>query len=365
MSSHKPGKIENGQDGLVFASALRDCLAFGLGMVDASGNSVVFNREAERMLGLPSAGGKIPLDSLPAPLPQTLRKVLSAGQTPSFGISLIVEATLPNRGPVTLSWGVQALPTETEVTGRVLVVRDLTPVRRIEQKIWRLDQLASLGTLSASMAHEIKNALVAGKTFIDLLLERHQDNELVDIVRREMARIDSIVSRMLNFVGQTKMAFTQVNLHESLEHSLRLAQPQLDSKAILLTRSFLASPEMVEGDDHELQQAFVNLFLNALEAMERNGTLAVATETVSADTVVNGSTACSTQLRVIIRDTGAGIAPQDLERLFEPFFTTKPAGTGLGLPITQRIIHEHHGDIEVESCIGEGTTFRITLPTVG
>jgi two-component system sensor histidine kinase HydH len=215
------------------------------------------------------------------------------------------------------------------------------------------------------MAHEIKNALVAGKTFIDLLLERHQDNELVDIVRREMARIDSIVSRMLNFVGQTKMAFTQVNLHESLEHSLRLAQPQLDSKAILLTRSFLASPEMVEGDDHELQQAFVNLFLNALEAMERNGTLAVATETVSADTVVNGSTACSTQLRVIIRDTGAGIAPQDLERLFEPFFTTKPAGTGLGLPITQRIIHEHHGDIEVESCIGEGTTFRITLPTVG
>ena len=364
MPTHKPGQIEDRQDGLALANALRDCLVSGLALFDPQGPSLAFNREAEEMLGLASSAGQpVALDLLPVPMAQAISRLLSGGQSPS---SRQVDLTVPNRGPVTLRLGLLSLPPQKGVTALVLVLHDLTPLRRIEQKIWRLDRLAGISTLSASMAHEIKNALVAGKTFIDLLLEKHKDGELVDIVRREMARIDSIVSRMLNFVGQSRPVFAPVNLHESLEHSLRLVQSQMEDKAIALTRSFRAAPETVNGDEHELQQAFVNLFLNALEAMEPRGTLAVATEIIPSDTATNGCPPASIpQVRVTIKDTGPGIASKDMEHLFEPFFTTKLAGTGLGLPITQRIIHEHRGAIEVESQVGQGTTFNITFPAVG
>jgi two-component system NtrC family sensor kinase len=238
--------------------------------------------------------------------------------------------------------------------------------RAVEPLLRRLDRLATIGTLSASMAHEIKNALVAGKTFIDLLLEQHPDAELVGIVRRELARIDSIVNHMLKFAGPERPVFTAVSLHEVLEHSLRLVQPQLQDKAIAVNRSLQAVDEVVNGDDFQLQQAFVNLLLNALEAMGPNGRLTVETLTPesAAAPVRRSGSGLARKLLVVIQDTGAGIAPEHLGQLFEPFFTTKPQGTGLGLAITRHIIQAHGGTIEVESQLGSGTVFRIALPTL-
>src|SRR6058998_2509687 len=126
-----------------------------------------------------------------------------------------------------------------------------------EQKLRRLNRLASVGTLAASMAHEIKNALVAGKTFIDLLLEKHQDAELAEIVRRELGRIDALVSQMLKFAAPAKPAFSPVRLHDVLDHSLRLVQPQMGIKGIALRRLLQAAPDLVEADDYQLEQAFV------------------------------------------------------------------------------------------------------------
>jgi signal transduction histidine kinase len=169
---------------------------------------------------------------------------------------------------------------------------------------------------------------------------------------------------MLKFGGPARLDFGEVRLHEILEHSLRLVQPQLEGKLISLSRSFQAAPDLVQGDDCQLQQAFVNLFLNALEAMGTNGMLSVTTENIPADAASGrvGGSAELGQLRVAIRDNGAGIPQEHLGRLFEPFFTTKPSGTGLGLPITRRIILEHRGDISVESQPGNGTAFHILLP---
>ena len=248
----------------------------------------------------------------------------------------------------------------------VVVVNDLTSAKRLEQNLWRIDRLSNIGTLSASMAHEIKNALVAGKTFIDLLLEKHQDAELVEVVRRELGRIDAIVSRMLKFVGPAQPTFNEIHLHEVLERSLRLVQPQLAGKPISLNRSLQAAADQVNGDDLQLQQAFVNLFLNALEALGPGGTLTVATEVISPDAgpARAGDSAAPARLRITIQDNGAGIPPENMDRLFEPFFATKPNGTGLGLCITRRIIQEHRGELEVQSQPGEGTTFRIILPVL-
>ena len=131
----------------------------------------------------------------------------------------------------------------------------------------------------------------------------------------------------------------------------------MESKSITLERSLQAATDLIQGDDYELQQAFVNLVLNALEAMGSDGRLTVTTETVG----TNGAP----QIRITFNYTGVGIPPENMARLFEPFFTTKPSGTGLGLAITQRLIQEHQGTISVQSTPSQGTTFEIHLPAAG
>jgi signal transduction histidine kinase len=353
-----------GEDGWSFASTLRDFLPCGVILVDQQGKIGTVTDEAREMLGMGQPPQSTPgLDVLPASLRGLVREVLSSGRTVA---ARQIDLQIEGRGMVTIRVEVMPLQPATPQSGAAVVLNDLTSARRLEQSLWHLDRLANVGTLSASMAHEIKNALVAGRTFFDLLLERHQDAELVDVVRREMVRIEAIVSRMLKFVGTSAPEFTNVRLHEVLEHSLRLVQPQLTDKCISLNRSFQAAPDRVNGDDRQLQQAFVNLFLNALEAMGSNGTLTVATETLLPDaaTVARKGSAGRARLGVTVQDTGAGVLPQDLERLFEPFFTTKSNGTGLGLPITKRIIQEHQGSISVESALEKGTSFRIILPVM-
>jgi signal transduction histidine kinase len=245
----------------------------------------------------------------------------------------------------------------------ILLLRSLALRPHFEERLQQLGRLAAIGTLSASMAHEIKNALVASKTFFDLLLEKHADSELVEVVRREIARIDSLVTETLKFAKPSAQRFTSLRLHEVLAHSLRLVQTHLENKAIVLQRSFRAEPDLVRGDDHQLQQAFLNLFLNASEAMSPRGMLSVTTEVVPRNSPGEGPrVGRPAEIRVIITDDGPGIAPETLARLFEPFFTTKPNGTGLGLPIVWRIIQEHRGTISVDSQPGRGTTFQVVLP---
>jgi len=218
-----------------------------------------------------------------------------------------------------------------------------------------------LGTLSASMAHEIKNALVAGKTFLDLLLEKHEDDELTAIVRKEMDRIDSIVTQVLKYSAPARDVFAETSVHEVLDHSLRLVMPKLDSQSVQLDKSFTAQTDVIRGSNYQLQQAFVNLFLNALDAMPASGQLKIGTELIR-DSASAGQS--NGRIQIIVSDTGSGVPPEILSRLFEPFFTTKRNGTGLGLATTQRIFHEHGGTITAESSVGTGTKFIIHLPVV-
>jgi two-component system nitrogen regulation sensor histidine kinase GlnL len=347
---------------LSFADLLHDCLAAGVIHIDHKQKIASLNGQARQLLGLSSDQATLPsLAALPAALRTMVRRALSSGKSPA---DRQVRLGAGSRGPAILQASAILLQPGRKDSGAVLVLNDLTPIRQIERHIQQLDRLASVGTLAAGIAHEIKNALVAGKTFVDLLLEKHQDAELVEVVRREMGRIDTLVSRMRNFAGPERPAFREVSLHEILDHSLRVVQPQLEGKLASVNRSFLASPDVVHGDDYQLQQAFVNLCLNALEAMGPNGTLSVSTDILPAGAAPASlrAAAKTTHLRLTIQDNGTGISAEHMARLFEPFFTTKPNGTGLGLLITRRIIQEHRGVITVESEPGKGTTFRIILP---
>ncbi|MDE3099078.1 MAG: hypothetical protein KGJ88_06360 [Verrucomicrobiota bacterium] len=223
-----------------------------------------------------------------------------------------------------------------------------------EEKMRQIDRLANLGTLSAGVAHEIKNSLTAVKTFIDLLLQKAEDREMAEVVARELKRIDLLAGQILRFSVPKPPSYETVRVHEALDHCLRLLQHQIGEKAISLATDFRANPDAVEGDAAQLQQVCMNLLLNALEAMSAGGTLAVSTALAEEKT--------GRCVRVEVRDTGIGISPENLSQVFRPFFTTKKNGTGLGLAISQRIIHAHRGSIEVGSEFAKGSTFTVRLP---
>jgi signal transduction histidine kinase len=348
---------DSGESGLGFANMLRDCLLAGVIIFDADRKIATLTPEAQHILGSNTRHPLTrPLEGLPSSLAALVHEASVTGQSvPAREITLQLE----HRGVIPIRASVIALRPGTTNSGVALVLNDLTIARRFEEHLQKLDRLANAGTLAASMAHEIKNALVAGKTFVDLVLEQNPQSELAEVVRREMGRIESIVGRMLKLAAPGKATFSPVHIHSVLEHSVGLIQPQLESRAIALKQVLDARFDVVNGDENELQQAFVNLLLNAFESMGQGGTLAVRSQLVSAGA---GAATRPEQVCVIIQDSGPGILPEHMPHLFEPFFTTKPSGTGLGLAVTRRIVQEHQGHIAAESKPCEGTTFRITLP---
>ena len=335
--------------GAILGSVVADCFTTAVLMADRNGRILLCTPAAEKALRL-KAGRRV----LSPALKKLVRDCLTSDQSlPPRKISRAVKGA---QGSLAASAAPVRRGRNTEVA---IVLHDLLPLRSVEENLRRLDRLAVVGTLSASAGHEIKNALVAVKTFLDLLLEKNRDAELGGVVQREMQRIDLLVGQMMRFARPARPVFSDVRLHEVINHSLRMVQHQLDDKLISLNRSFQAAPDFVRGDDGQLEQVFVNLFINALEAMGPNGSLKVATEFVSSPFAAEKK---SPQVRVTISDTGVGVAPENIPQLFEPFFTTKQNGTGLGLPIIQRIVREHQGDISVQSELNQGTTFSILLP---
>jgi len=326
---------------------LQEYFACGVLVLDARERIAICAPEAAAHLRLDAAKlAGAPLDLLPPTLAKLIREVTASGKL-AANREIYLDDTTTLRASV--------LPVKSETI--VVLNHHSSTASGHEQNMRRLDQLASLGALSAGMAHEIKNGMVAIKTFIELLLEKNQDDELNEVVGRELKRIDGLVTQMLRLAAPRRAAFATVRVHPLLDHSLRLVQHQLNGKLISLRRDYRAETDAVHGDDAQLQQAFMNLLFNAIEAMGANGVLTVGTKIIAGEKDER-------ILRVQIQDTGTGIAPENLGRLFEPFFTTKKNGTGLGLAITRRVALEHHGAVEVRSKPGKGSTFGISLPAV-
>ncbi len=362
MSARSQFPVTGPDEGFNLVPALRDCLAPGVLVISRREQILSCTPEAERLLALPvgkAVGG--PLSLLPAALQNVIHDAFARRKASTIGELTVVFGFQPARK---FHVNVLPLPPRGEELDVVVTLTDITGFARLQQSVERLDRLATIGTLSAGMAHEIKNALVAVKTFVDLLLEKNKSDELAELVGREMNRVNTIVRQLLRFGGTTRPAHSAVRLHDVLEHSLRMVQHQLDGKLISLNRAFKATSDTVQGDDHQLEQVFVNLFLNAVDATGANGSLTVQTEFIGAAGLEVAAPQCAGQphVRITVADTGAGISPENLAQMFEPFFTTKNNGTGLGLPISRRIVQEHHGLITVESQPNKGTTFSIVLP---
>ncbi len=358
------------QNAKIYNETLLHNLTTGVIAAGANEEITVFNDEAAQLTGV--AADKVierSIDRLPAALCELLRETLRSNERIENR-----ELTLfSDEGSVTLRASSSIFHSQDgDMLGALMVLTDITALKKLELQIRRSDRLASLGTLSAGMAHEIKNPLVSIKTFAQLLPERYQDSDFRDtfsnLIGHEIDRIDSLVNQLLTFARPAKPHLKPVHVHEIIETSLQLLGHRLYQKDIKLTRSAEAKVDTIRADADQLEQVFLNFFLNAMEAMKRGGELSVSTEIRTDDQWVaaigqrNGDT--PEILRITIRDNGDGIRSEDLVHVFDPFFTTKDYGTGLGLSVVHAIVQEHGGQIEVESELGKGTAFHILLPLV-
>jgi len=246
-----------------------------------------------------------------------------------------------------------------EITGSVHVLRDITAQKQIQASLIQTEKLAALGCLAASLAHEINNPLQALRSGLRLLvnrpLEEKKRQRYLEIASREVERVIAIVERVLNFYRPSAEQRELTAINEVVDETLALAGKRLQHGRVVVRRELAAGLPPVEAVGDQLKQVFLNIVLNALEAMPDGGELTVKT----------GWEQTRQEVWIAFTDTGEGIPPENLSRIFEPFYTTRLKGTGLGLSISHGIVERHGGRIEVESEVGRGSTFTVWLPVGG
>ncbi|AKJ65334.1 ATP-binding protein [Kiritimatiella glycovorans] len=347
------------QNSKIYNDFLVEHLVTGVAATDSRGRVSIFNREAERITGVPSSAllGS-PCSELPEPLNEFMEETLATGKG-RRDCDTLIRSTADEEYHLRLGAAVITGRGEARLGG-LLVFHDVSAVHRLQQQVRRSDRLASAGTLAAGMAHEIKNPLVTIKTFTQLLPERYEDPDFrrnfSELVGHEVGRIDNTVNQLLRFARPQPPHLVPVHLQEILQRVQSLVAENMKQKGIESRTRWEASNDLIRGDASLLIQAFLNFCLNAIEAMEKGGVLSMETRNERRD----GRPA----VRVEIADTGCGIPREDVPRIFDPFFTGKDEGTGLGLPVAHGIIKDHQGEVEVRSAQGEGTSFFISFETV-
>lgn len=253
-----------------------------------------------------------------------------------------------------------------EQDGAVLIIRDLSRVRELEETLRRADQLAMLTTLAAGLAHEIKNPLGGIKGAAQLLaLELQPDSPLREYTRvmvKETERINGIIEELMDLGKPRPAIMGEVNLGRILDDIVLLQREAVRGQNVDFILSLDPSIPPVHGDEQLLTRLFLNLIKNAREAVEHDGRIDIACKISAEYHMTTPGNRPSPLVVVRIRDTGCGIPPEDLERIFTPYYSTKSRGSGLGLAICQKIVEDHRGFLKVASTPGEGTEFSVWLP---
>ncbi len=240
----------------------------------------------------------------------------------------------------------------------IVFTHDITQKKKEEAELQRANQMALVGEMAAGLAHEIKNPLAGIKVSLEVLADElelsREDQELFARVIKETDRMEKLLKGLLNYARPPQLQCERFDLHKLLDNTIKnlsLRSKTAAGQEVVFNKNYAADIPAVEADSAQLQQVFLNILLNALEAMPQGGRLEVTTERSTPD-----------QLAISIRDSGNGIPPNTLANIFQPFITTKTRGTGLGLAISKRIIEEHSGSITATNGADGGAIFSITLP---
>jgi two-component system NtrC family sensor kinase len=236
-------------------------------------------------------------------------------------------------------------------------------LKQSQDTLRRADRLSSLGLLTAGLAHEIRNPLVAIRTFTQLLPERYDDAEFREgfqgLALKEVDRICGLINDLLSFARPSRPNVAEENMNDVVDGIARILETEAKEKSVEIIRDFGLNLPRVWIDREQMKQVFMNLILNAIQAMREGGSIFISTRLTSKEEAGRSGQF----VQVEIRDTGVGIPSENLDHIFDPFFTNKDEGSGLGLSISHQIVQEHGGYVTVESKVGVGTAFFINLPT--
>lgn len=257
----------------------------------------------------------------------------------------------------------QHLSLSGEAIGKIIIFRDLTRVYRIQEEMLKMDRLVSLGKLASGIAHEIRNPLAGIKTTAQALGEEMAKDdpkrEYLNRITKEIDRLNELLKTFFSFAKPQTLLLVPCHIKEIINAIIPFLIKEIADKGIQFVESYHPQLPRIRVDKIQMHQAFLNLFLNAIQAMPYGGELKI-----EANPVILPSPEGSKQnfIKVVVSDSGKGIPPQILPKIFDPFFTTKPKGIGLGLSITYQIIKKHGGTIKVHSQWEKGTSFTINLP---
>ncbi|HSE06123.1 MAG TPA: ATP-binding protein [Methylomirabilota bacterium] len=333
-------------------------MASGVIAVDASGHLSLSNPAAERLTGMRlRRRPTFSYNELPLALAGPLRETLAEGKAyTQLETSLqTLDGTL-----LPLVYSTASLQDKNGTThGALIVFSDLSRLKELEREKHRAERLASFGSLASGVAHEIKNPLVAIRTFAELLPERFADVDFRDdfskVVVREIDRIDNLVARLRGIASAPQHQTGSVDLRHPISDTLKLLRGQLEQTRTTVKHMIEDDAPFVTIEDAQLKQLFLNIFQNALEAMGHGGELSIRI----ARTTAPGPA----WIRVEVSDTGPGMPESVRTHAFDPFFTTKPTGSGLGLAICRSIVDAHRGTIRAENnAATSGTTIIVELP---
>ena len=338
-----------------FKDLVFESVGTGLIAVDREKTITAFNQTAARITGVPVARAMgrpwhavfADVVSLPA-----IEATLDTGH----GAATRHELTLPREPgtgtPVRMTFS-PLMGGDGERLGLICTCEDLSAIRAMEERLRHADRLATLGRLSANMAHEIRNPLASLTGAIEVLASQGPAGELrerlANIVLKESGRLNAILRDFLEYARPAPLARSRVNVCETIDEVLVLLEHRAPAGSLKIVRD-LPDSLLWDVDPQQFRQAIWNLCLNAVQAMPDGGDLRVSAS------VVDGS------LVVRIEDSGDGIGGNDVAHVFEPFFSTKPGGSGLGLALVHRIVKDHGGEVDLESTVGAGSTFTLRIP---
>lgn len=347
-----------------------DSVDDGVVVLDIQGLVTLLNPAAEEMIGISRRqANKVHFSDLfrgEDILLDMVHKTAQSGMTISDHENIVLRQA-GRHVPVSATTS-PMMKADGERIGTILILRDLTNIRELEEAVRQGDRLSSLGALAAGLAHEIKNPLGGIKGAAQLLeMELPDHPELHDYTRvmlKEVQRVNHIVEELLELASPRKLEMAKVNLHKILGDILLLQKRTVGGDRINFLQQFDPSIPPILADESLLTQLFLNLIKNAMEAVGTAGQIQVKSRILSDYSMMPKGEERSRLVAIEICDNGPGIPKQDLDHLFTPFYTTKAKGTGLGLAICQKIVAEHRGMIKVESEPGKGTTFVVMLPLI-
>jgi hypothetical protein len=349
-----------------FNENILESLDDGLLVVDLNDRVVRWNTALEQMYGVPRAEavGRGLHDLFDAPFVEAIRAArrdtphgATLSRVPLTGRGSAADRTIiANAAVVPLRASDESGPT---TVGTIVIIENVTRRVQLEEQLQISEKMASIGLLAAGVAHEVNTPLTGISSFTQMLLEGADPEDpktrLLEKIERQTFRAAKIVNGLLNLSRPAPVSggdASAIDINTVINDVLALLEHQLQLHHVTIRRELSERPLMVRGLEHKLQQVFLNLFLNARDAMPKGGWLSVSSREKDGSTVVE------------VSDTGSGIPNEYLARIYDPFFTTKATGqgTGLGLSITYGIVREHNGSIDCESSVGQGTRFILEFP---